>query len=191
MLNRILAIAGLTVISSCSSVQSPHAAGAPDHSQTPITLQDLRYATYQGIEDHPVTLDAGVWQGEPFVQGGSSAPRVGLAEKLRWSGDLDADGADEVVVILWSSSGGSGTFDFIAVMKRDENDIVINAATAELGDRVKVQSAEIREDRVVFDVVQAGPGDAMCCPRQKVRRTFQLKGDALIELASEDLGRTD
>jgi hypothetical protein len=114
---------------------------------------------------------------------------VGLVTDLLLSGDVDGDGSQEAVVLLWTQSGGSGTFDYIAVMGRADDGSVINTATAELGDRVKVQSAEIAGGKIIFDVIQAGPGDAMCCPGQKMRRTFALKGGELLEVSTEDMGR--
>ena len=52
-----------------------------------------------------------------------------------------------------------------------------------------MRSGAIVDGRIVLDVIQAGPDDAACCPGQKVRRTFALDGDALIEADSEDFGR--
>jgi hypothetical protein len=114
---------------------------------------------------------------------------VGLARQFSLYGDLDQDGVDEAVVLIWTSSGGSGTYDFIAVMDRDADGALVNSGTAPLGDRVKVQKAEVIDGQLVLEVIQAGPDDAACCPGQKVRRTFVLQESGLTETASEDLGR--
>ncbi|NNK99209.1 MAG: META domain-containing protein [Xanthomonadales bacterium] len=42
------------------------------------TLEDLKNATYTGIEAQPVTLSGGRWEGSPHVEGGASRPTVGL-----------------------------------------------------------------------------------------------------------------
>ena len=136
-----------------------------------------------------VALTDGQWTGEPYLEGSATAPRAGLAEDFLLTGDLDGDGTEESAVLLWSSSGGSGTFDYVAVLARDAGGAVNNIATAPLGDRVKVRSGAIEDGRIVFEVVQAGQDDAACCPGQKMRRTFALDGGAMREISTDDQGR--
>lgn len=151
--------------------------------------QEAANAVYRGVFDEPVALVDGKWEGEPFVPGGASAPRAGLADDFLLAGDLDGDGVEEAVVLLWSSSGGSGTFDYVAVLGRDASGGAFNIATAPLGDRVQVRTAAVEGGRAVFGVVQAGPQDAACCPGQKMRRSFLLEGENFRELPAEDQGR--
>lgn len=148
---------------------------------------ELAGLTYRGIHADPVTLADGRWEGEPFVAGGSSRPRVELVGDFRRSGDLDGDGRDEVVVLLAESSGGSGVFGHLAVVGRGDGGWV-NLATAPIGDRVQVRAARVVDRGVELDVVQAGPGDAACCPSQLARRRFELEGDALREVSQEPTG---
>jgi len=151
--------------------------------------QEAAGAEYSGVFDEAIVLDGAQWEGQPYVEGGASAPRAGLAAHFLLTGDLDDDGSEEAVVLLWSSTGGSGTFDYLAVLGRDANGEVINRATQPLGDRVKVRHASIEGSLVVLDTVQAGPDDAACCPGQKMRRTFVLEGETLTETSTEDRGR--
>lgn len=151
--------------------------------------QEVANAAYLGVFDEAVVLKDGQWTGAPYVDGGASAPRAGLAGDFLMQGDVDGDAAEEAVVLLWSSSGGSGTFDYVAVLDRDATGAARNVAIAPLGDRVRVRSADIEEGRIVFDVVQAGPGDAACCPGQRVRRTFVLEGESMTETSTDDQGR--
>jgi heat shock protein HslJ len=153
----------------------------------PPTPEELANATYSGIHEEPVTLTDGQWEGEPFVEGGASRPTVGLVADLLLSGDLDGDGSPEAVVLLWTSSGGSGTFDYLAAMGRRGGQIV-NLATAEIGDRVKIREARLAEDRIVLEVVQAGPEDAACCPSEKATRTWILQTDGLVEQEAKITG---
>lgn len=144
------------------------------------TQEDLANATYSGIEDHPVTLTGGRWEGLPYVQGGASRPSVGLVQDFSLRGDVDNDGVNEYVVLLWKSSGGSGTFDYLAVMDMKGNEIR-NLATAEIGDRVKIRSGRIEGGQIVLEVVQQGDGDAACCASQLATRSWSLAGGNLIE----------
>ena len=144
------------------------------------TAVELANATYTGTEEGPVTLVDGRWEGEPYAEGGASRPSVGLVDDFHLLGDLDGDGGDEAVVTLWQSSGGSGTFNYVAVVGRKNGEIT-NLGTAALGDRVQVRSGRIDGGVIIFDVVQQGEGDAACCPAQLATRTWSLAGDQLKE----------
>ena len=152
-------------------------------------MPELANATYKGIFEEPLTMTDGKWEGEPFVAGGASRPTAGLVDGFRLTGDLNQDGAEEAVVLLWSSSGGSGTFDYIAIMGFGREGEVVDLATIPLGDRVQLRSAHLLEGRVELDLIQAGPEDAACCPGQKVKSTIVLAEDDEMEITTEDQGR--
>lgn len=161
--------------------------GSPSPSLSP-TAEELAAATYRGIGDEPVTLRGGLFEGTPFVEGGASRLRVSLLEEMTRSGDLDGDGVDEAVVLLTESSGGSGERIYLAAMKgrpgRAEN-----VGTALVGDRVELRSARLERGRVSLEVLQAGEGDAMCCPGELARRSWALGGGDLVEMETEITGR--
>lgn len=140
----------------------------------------LANAIYHGIEDAPVQLENGRWEGKPYVEGGASRPSVGLVEEFSLQGDLDGDGEPETVVLLWQSSGGSGNFQYVAVMKNRDGDL-LNVATAPVGDRVQLRSGAILDGVIKLDVVQQGEGDAACCPSQLATRSWMLDGSELTE----------
>jgi len=170
-------------------------AAATEHASKIVDIrpapswQEAANTAYVGVLDEDVVMIGGLWVGEPYVEGGASAPRAWLAADFLLTGELDGDGADEAVVLVWSSTGGSGTFDYLALVDRDVDGAVFNRATVPLGDRVRIRSAAIEDGRVVVDVVQAGPGDAACCPGQKMRRNFALEGETMKETLTEDQGR--
>lgn len=164
------------------STKSQNEKGAPG-----FTLDQLRNATYRGIYDRAVTLTDGQYEGAPFQPGGAARPRLIFAGSLVARGDLDGDGGDEAVVLLAESSGGSGTFNYLAVVAAQDGKPV-NVATEPLGDRVQLRSMTIVDGQLIVDMVAHGPGDAMCCPTLKVRRTLTLHRDRLIEIRREELG---
>ena len=143
-------------------------------------MAGLQDATYAGIEDQPVTLSQGRWEGAPYVEGGASRPAVGLADDFLLQGDLDEDGQDELVVMLWQSGGGTGSNVYIAVMK-PENGKYVNLSTALLGDRVKLRSGRIDSGKIVLDVLQHDKDDPMCCPTELAERTWSLDDNRLEE----------
>ena len=169
----------LLLAASASSFQVPPLdAGADSDLNT-----SLANAIYHGIEDGPVQLENGRWEGKPYVEGGASRPSVGLVEDFNLQGDLDGDGEPETVVLLWQSSGGSGNFQYVAVMKNHDGKL-LNVATAPVGDRVQLRAGVIVDGVLKLDVVQQGEGDAACCPSQLARRNWVLDGGELNEQES-------
>jgi len=156
----------------------------PQASEAPPTLDEVRNATYRGLEiaDGPVTLVDGAWEGEP-VDGGAARPRVTVAPDFLLLGDVDGDGSDEAIVLLSASGGGSGDFLYVAVVDRHDGKVE-NTGTALLGDRVQVRDARLEDGRMLFDIVQAGPDDAMCCPGELVTRGWHLRPGGLEEFVT-------
>lgn len=151
------------------------------------TATELASATYTGIEEGPVTLVEGRWEGEPYEEGGASRPSAGLVEDFALAADLNDDGSKEAVVLLRQSSGGSGTFSYLAVVGRSDGGVK-NLGTAEIGDRVKLRSGRIENDSIILDVLQQGEGDAACCPTQLASRTWSMVDGRLTEGEMEITG---
>jgi len=170
----------------CAAIAPLLIAGAPDASAP--SSEELAAATYPGIQPEPITLENGDWSGEPYDPGSAMAPRAGLVDGFRLSGDLNADGRDEAIVMLWFSGGGTGSFHYVAVVGR-ENGAPRQLGIAPLGDRVQVRAAQIEGARIAFDTIQSGPDDAACCPGQSFRRVWELTGDEFREIATKDGGR--
>lgn len=128
-------------------------------------------ARYSGIEELPIGLRDGLWEGPPYAEGGASRPRVGLMKGFIRVGDLDRDGSDDAIVVVWQSTGGSGTFNYVARLEAAD-DSLLNTATAPLGDRVKVEDGAIEPGRVRLEVLEHGPNDAACCPTLYTTRIY-------------------
>ena len=158
----------------------------PQPAPEGLSQGELANATYQGIYEEPVTLTDGKYEGEPFVEGGASRPTVIFIPDPVAYGDLNGDGQDDAVVLLAENSGGSGTFVYLAAVANQDSQPV-NMATTLLGDRVQVNSITIPDNQMVVDMVQAGPDDPMCCPSQQVIKTYELQGDQLVEISSQEV----
>jgi len=154
--------------------------------ETP-TAAELANATYTSIEEGPVTLVEGRWEGEPYAEGGASRPSAGLVEDFTLAGDLSGDGSNEAAVLIWQSGGGSGTFSYLAVMGRSEGEVK-NLGTAEIGDRVKLRSGRFDDGSIILDVLQQGENDAACCPTQLATRTWSMIDGQLLEGEMEITG---
>ncbi len=137
--------------------------------------------TYTGLMDHPVILVSGRWESATFVPGGASRPVVGLMDGFSLTGDLDGDSQDELVVVLWESSGGSGTFYYLSVLGNSGSGCV-NMATSLIGDRIRVEGGRICDGKVELDVLRPGPGDPACCPSQRGVMSWKLRHGRLVRI---------
>jgi len=174
-------------LSACGS-PAPEEASTPAVPRPAPSFEEMAAATYAGIRDQPVTLTDGVWEGEPYTEGSAERPRVTLVRDFRLTGNLDGAGGDEAVVLVSSTSGGTGETTFFAVMGW-HNDTLRDIANVELGDRVQVRSAKIEGATIVADVVRAGQEDAMCCPTEMAHLVWTLDGDRLLPTSAEITGR--
>ena len=84
------------------------------------------------------------------------------------------DGADEALVIVWQSSGGSGTFNYIALLDRVDG-AWRNTATTALGDRVRVTDATIGPQGVDVSVIEHDEDDPACCPTRTAIRRYDTQ----------------
>ena len=177
-------IAGLIALSVLAACQKSE---APMTTAIALTAKQLANATYSGIYDAPVTLSDGEYLGDTFVEGGASRPHVQMISDFLLHGDLTGDETDEAVVLLAESSGGSGTFGYIAVVQLQGGGAV-NIGTAPLGDRVQIRDSHIDNGAISIDIVQAGSNDAACCPTEKATRVWKMEDSGLIELAKRVTG---
>ena len=174
-----LLLAALDIGRAAAGGSAPHPPAAPPSL---TELKNLSYAGFVGAAGS-VTLVDGRYEGEPYAAGAAARRTVTFARDFRVTGDLDGDGQEEAVVLLAENTGGSGTFDYLAVVTRKDGKPV-NVATAPLGDRVQLRAARIEGRRLLVDVLRAGPGDAMCCPGELASRAWDFAGDKLVEVAT-------
>lgn len=183
-----LLAAFVALLASCSSpggreARVPHVLVGSDSL-------DLAHATYLQVmeADGPVTLSGGRWEGVAAEPGAASRPQAWLLEPLSRQADLDGDGVPEAVALLSATGGGSGTSLYLAVVARREGRWR-NVSTVWVGDRVSVREVRADSGRVTLDVVQAGDGDAMCCPGDLATRRWELREESLTEQPAVVTGR--
>ena len=138
-----------------------------------FTRQELENATYQSdfAEDGSVTLS----QGEYFsaiADGAASNVYVSLANRTAF-GDLDDNGDEEAALILVTNAGGSGSFVELVIVDKSNGELV-HVATADLGDRVIINSLQVEGTYIVVDMITHGPDDGLCCPTVPVVQNYHL-----------------
>ncbi len=144
-----------------------------DGEPAPLTVDVLRNATYTSefVKAGQAQLQDGVYE-EPVAPDSASKNTLMLSEHIAF-GDVNADTLDDAAVVLVASGGSSGSFYTLA--------IVINSLgnpfhfhSAELGDRIQIDSVEIEDYIITVRMVAHGEGDAMCCPTQAEVRRYNL-----------------
>lgn len=175
-------IVPITLIFTCLFSFQCKGVHSKDMRHADWSLAALKNATYSDLKAYPaaVTLVDGRWQGAPYVEGGASRPSVHFVGDLYRIGKITSNDADSAVVFLSESSGGSGTFLYLAVVEK-KNGALVNTGTSALGDRVQIRDVRIENDTIVVDVLQAGPYDAACCPGELATRRWQMKTNQLVE----------
>ena len=163
------------------------AAEMQTQAQLELSATALENAEYQSIYTETITLQDGVYEGAPFVEGGAARPRVELIEPLIRLGDLNGDGVDDAVVVLVENSGGSGVFNYLAAVVDDAGE-PSNVSTTLIGDRTQIKALQIVDGQIVLDIVTQGPDDAQCCPSLLVHQLYALENDELVQVSSEEQG---
>lgn len=166
------------VFSACASKPADPADGA--NRSNGIADAEVRNVGDLGS----IKLRDGLYEGPPYAAGGASRPRVLLLGHTERRGDLDGAPGDEIAVLLAASTGGSGEYIYLAVFGA-ANRSARNIATTPIGDRVKMRDMAITNRTIVLDVLEAGPADAMCCPTQLGRRTYQLDKGVLKQVSND------
>lgn len=152
----------------------------------PLTVEMLKNAEYQSEwpAEGVAELKDGEYQ-EEIVPGAASKLIIVVYPDMHAFGDLNGDGVDDAGVVLATSGGGSGTFISLEAVINDKG-TPKHVASAPLGDRAQIKSVAIESGEITVDMVTHGPEDPMCCPTLEVTQKYELQGDALVQLPSED-----
>src|SRR5262249_57506408 len=135
-----------------------------------------------------ISLRDGVYEGPSSPPGSVSRRRVTLWTRPVAFGDLASVRGENAVALLSISEGGSGSVVHVGVFQKRSGRIA-DVGMAPVGDRVEARALGIVDGTVVLDVVEAGAGDAMCCPGQLARKSYAFRHGALTLVSSSMTGR--
>jgi uncharacterized lipoprotein NlpE involved in copper resistance len=155
-------------------------------AQSGFTVDALKNAEYlsEWTASGTAVLSDGQYE-ESIVPGAATKIVVLLSDRMAFG--YASDGQPLAAVILITDPGGSGTFYDLALVLEQDGELA-NVAATFLGDRAKIRSLAVQDGQFVLEMVTHGPDDPMCCPTQRVRKTYALEGDQLVEIASQILG---
>ena len=95
-------------------------------------------------------------------------------------GDLNGDDAVDAAAVLATNTGGSGVFVDLTVVINERGE-PRHEASLFLGDRVKPRQIRIEDGEITLDMTVHGEDDPLCCPTQKVTRTYRLADGSIVE----------
>lgn len=140
-----------------------------------LTIEELRKFTFLlPYSQKTIQLVNGSYEGGA----GSESLQVRLAD-LNATGDLNGDGLEDWVVLISETMGGSGVFESLVAVV-NQNGEPVQAGSAQLGDRVQVNSLSIQQGEVRVDQVVHAPNDPLCCPTQPQSSTYRLTDSGLF-----------
>jgi heat shock protein HslJ len=188
-----VATACLAVVACGQSSAAPRAEVAVPQAGTPppqaaLTREAIGNATIAGVFDDPVVLKAGRYEGPPLGPGGTARRMLLLLANLVQYADLDGTPGDEAIALLAESSGGSGERIYLAAIGVREGRAA-SLGVALVGDRTRIRQLSLDGRTIVLDVVEAGPGDAACCPTQVARKFYGVAGGKVTLSKSEVSGK--
>ena len=162
------------LLAACGGVPS-----TPIIAPPPLTELTLKNTMYHSPDWGDFQLVEGVYLRPPQAPGESTEIYRTEFREPAVFGDLDADGAEDAIVILATQNGGTGHFvELAAVLNREGR--AENVSTVSLGDRVGIEAARIEVGVIILDMRVHGPNDPMCCASQLETWRFRLEGGALI-----------
>ncbi len=89
-------------------------------------------------------------------------------------GNLTESGDKEGLAIIYSETGGSGTFVYLNLYINKNGKMVQSGFPLFLGDRVRVQKVTILEKKVIVNLITHGRGEPLCCPTTRETKIFNV-----------------
>lgn len=106
---------------------------------------------------------------------------VSIVEDKIASGDLNNDGKEDDALILVGSAGGNENF-YELVVVLNYNGEPVYAGCHKLGDRVKINSVDIKSGEIIVDLFIHAENDSLCCPTIRETFKYQISGNKLIKM---------
>jgi len=137
---------------------------------TPDQVKNAKVQLVSQDKHQIVQLTNGAYQSTTDV----SSPdfmSINLAPQMAF-GDLNGDGVGDAALLLAENYGGSGVFVSLIAML-DQNGYPVQAASALIDDRPKINSLSIQHGQILLDALVHGPNDPACCAARPTKQTFR------------------
>ena len=129
------------------------------------------------------TFNEGQYEFETKINGESCASCIEKAEIGKIVlGHLTDSGDKEGVAVIYSETGGSGTFVYLNLYVEKNGKMEQSGYPVFLGDRVKVKKVTILDKKVVVNLITHGKGEPLCCPTTKEVWEFKVLNGQLKKI---------
>ncbi len=150
-------------------------------------VQTLSNATYPisnlGEQFRTVTLRNGSFEDRNASLSVTLVNRPGYIHFADLNGDRSEDG----LVTLGATFGASGQFTYLSVAP-SVNGQLRPVSTVFLGDRIQIQSIQVRNGQIFVDLITQGPNDPLCCPTLRVVQTYEVRNNQLRLVSQRPFG---
>ena len=144
----------------------------------PVQTVDYKNSTYV-IQGQPVTLVNGISVALSAPESSSNITTQYLGNES--TGDLNADGVNDVAFVLTQNTGGSGTFYYVVVALKTASGYQGTNAVL-LGDRISPQTTQIQNGQVIVNYLNRKASDAMTTsPTVATTKYLKILGGILTE----------
>jgi hypothetical protein len=148
-------------------------------NSAPITIDQIMNATI------PDFIDTSSKATLKFTEGKSTGttknPMDARIESTSTSytyGDINNDGANDLVATIKANTGGTGIFNYLVAFANDKGTPHYIAA-ALIGDRIQMKKLTIQNGVITAHIITQGPGEAMCCGTMPASVLYRLDGNSL------------
>jgi hypothetical protein len=129
------------------------------------------------VDGVPVTLVNGKSEVESAPGSASKTTTTYFGNEVK--GDFDGDGKEDRAFLITQSTGGSGTFYYVATS--------LGGNALVLGDRIAPQTTEYRNGKIIVNYADRKPGESMTVkPTVGMSRYFIWSNGNLAEVLSLD-----
>jgi hypothetical protein len=131
-------------------------------------------------EEEKRTFKDGQYEVETKIEGESCAScieKASMGEIVL--GSLSNSEDKEAVSIIYSETGGSGTYVYLNLYVNKNGKMVQSGFPIFLGDREKVEKVTIKNKNIILEMITHGKGEPLCCPTTKEIRIFKVENGSL------------
>jgi hypothetical protein len=152
-----------------------------------LELEEIRGATIPLLGQDP-PLEVTLVEGEYVDE--AERVRALLGENWIARGELDGDSTEDVAVVVYFDTGGSGNFrEFLVLGPGSTRPQILGGILA--GDRVRIEGFAIEAGELVVQMIDHADDDPMCCPTLRVRDRYRLRDGELVRVERRELERTE
>jgi Immunoglobulin-like domain of bacterial spore germination len=169
----------LTPDGTAASIETNQAPQTP--SPAPDYVDEMRNAHYQlGTPDSLQIVQLVDGEFEQGAPGSTDYISVRVTEFVS-SGDLNADGIDEIVALISENYGGTGVFVFLAVYGTVNGELAFQTS-AIVDDRPQLNALSIENNEIFLDATIHGAEEPLCCPTLRTTRHYRLAESGQLEM---------